>query len=345
MKVLLVGPSSYVGGVSMHLQRLRSLLNDQIDYLVIDDSPLSVNKSGPNIRNYKRFLDNLKFFHRNDVVHIHSGHWLLRILLIVLARATGTQVVVTLHSFRVSGIQLFLSRLALRLSSRIICVNYEVKSSVRLFNRTVVKEAFLPPSGADFKGLPNDIDFLLSHKSESILICANAYKLTRFEGEDLYGLDQCIDVARMAKEKRRNIFIVFVVATLEADNLLVKAAREAIIKYELQERIAIYPRALSFVSLIKRCDVVIRPTRTDGDALTIREALYLGKSVIASDVVRRPEGTVLYKTGSSEDLFQAIEKVSDNPGASQSAGRCQDQQSYVQFYLGVYKHAANYTKA
>jgi hypothetical protein len=40
--------------------------------------------------------------------------------------------------------------------------------------------------------------------------------------------------------------------------------------------------------------------------LTIREGLFLGKTVVASDVVSRPEGTVLFKTRDKQDLFEKM---------------------------------------
>jgi len=62
----------------------------------------------------------------------------------------------------------------------------------------------------------------------------------------------------------------------------------------------------SFVKLIEQSDMVIRPTNTDGDSLTIREGLYLNKIVLASDIVQRPEGTKLFKTRDAEDLFEKM---------------------------------------
>ena len=38
----------------------------------------------------------------------------------------------------------------------------------------------------------------------------------------------------------------------------------------------------------------MRPTRTDGDAVSIREAMHFGRPVVASDAVPRPEGVVTF---------------------------------------------------
>jgi glycosyltransferase involved in cell wall biosynthesis len=57
-----------------------------------------------------------------------------------------------------------------------------------------------------------------------------------------------------------------------------------------------------------RHDVIyVRPTRTEGDAVSVREALLMGVPVVASDVVGRPEGTVLASDG--EDLADVLRKL------------------------------------
>ena len=47
--------------------------------------------------------------------------------------------------------------------------------------------------------------------------------------------------------------------------------------------------------LIERADVLMRLTDYDGDSIAVREALFLGTPVIASDNVRRPNGVLLLK--------------------------------------------------
>jgi glycosyltransferase involved in cell wall biosynthesis len=54
--------------------------------------------------------------------------------------------------------------------------------------------------------------------------------------------------------------------------------------------------------MISASDVFVRPTFTDGDSISVREALSLGIPVIASDCVERPDGVVLFKTGNAGDL-------------------------------------------
>jgi hypothetical protein len=88
-------------------------------------------------------------------------------------------------------------------------------------------------------------------------------------------------------------------------------------KLNLNECFLLLNENLSFVRLIEQADIVLRPTNTDGDALTIREALYLNKTVIASDVVKRPSGTILFKSRDTNDLeikiMENISRISQMP--------------------------------
>ena len=51
---------------------------------------------------------------------------------------------------------------------------------------------------------------------------------------------------------------------------------------------------------------MIRGTFSDGDSLSVREALMLRKKVIATDCVDRPAGVTLFKYNDADTLFKAL---------------------------------------
>lgn len=55
-------------------------------------------------------------------------------------------------------------------------------------------------------------------------------------------------------------------------------------------------------ALWQASDVYIRPTSTDGDSVSVRDALAEGVRVVASDVCTRPEGVFTYRFGDDSDL-------------------------------------------
>ncbi|MAO13078.1 MULTISPECIES: glycosyltransferase [Marinobacter] len=338
--VLSIGPVSYVGGINVHMIRLAALLDGIVVFDFIDDAPPQIATDvSICIRKANSIPHVLRKIWQSDIVHIHSGNWLLRILLVLICCLLQAKVVITLHSYRFSGLKKLLSDAVLRLANEVICVNPDIKSSSKRAD-ALVKEAFIPPVDAESRDLPDEIDAFINRHRGSLLICANAYRLARHEGKDLYGLDQCLAVARQAKIAGDNIVILFVVGTVTASDDLYHSAQRAIEDEGLDEFICIYPKSLDFITLIRRSDIVIRPTITDGDALTIREAIFLGKPVIASNVVARPAGTVTYRSGNAEDLYAAIRSVAS---ALASGDRPTDQAEtcsmdlYKQFYLEVYE--------
>jgi glycosyltransferase involved in cell wall biosynthesis len=62
----------------------------------------------------------------------------------------------------------------------------------------------------------------------------------------------------------------------------------------------------NIIKLWKISNIVLRPTFTDGDSLVVREALSVGTCVIASDIVERPVGTILFECGNFEQLAMKI---------------------------------------
>ena len=77
----------------------------------------------------------------------------------------------------------------------------------------------------------------------------------------------------------------------------------------IQNNFYIYTNPLSFPALLKISDVFLRPTNSDGDALSIREAIDLKVPVVASDCVIRPNGVALFKSRDLVDFFNVTTQV------------------------------------
>jgi glycosyltransferase involved in cell wall biosynthesis len=61
--------------------------------------------------------------------------------------------------------------------------------------------------------------------------------------------------------------------------------------------------------LIKNSDVLLRTTRYDGDAISIREALFLETPVIATDNGLRPNGVHLIAIGDKQGLIEGVKQI------------------------------------
>jgi glycosyltransferase involved in cell wall biosynthesis len=90
------------------------------------------------------------------------------------------------------------------------------------------------------------------------------------------------------------------------------------------EHVLFIKRPLENAYLIWRAsDIFIRATNTDGDSISVREALSMGTSVVASDASPRPKGVVLFANRDIKALINVVrqslnekQRVSDRPEQS-----------------------------
>jgi len=165
---------------------------------------------------------------------------------------------------------------------------------------------FLPPKLDDDekRQIPEHVwRFIQSHGP---LISANG-KIDVYNGVDLYGIDHCIELIARLKPRHPNIGLVFCfgdfnpVEQPRLDALLEQARRLGVANHVL-----LHTTPGVFVPVLAASDVFIRPTNTDGDAISVRESLYLGVPTAASDAVARPAGTVLFPTRDLDAMTNAV---------------------------------------
>jgi len=311
-KILLIGPlPPPIGGVSIHIRRLSKLIaNDfRIDY--VDESSLKKHNYF-NLRTYN-LNQYLRKVYRSDLLYIHSGKRQLAIFHILIGKLFNKKILLTIHAYpNVKKTFLsYLDSIFYSLADRVVAVNTFIPGRVGLRpEKCVVKCAFLPPIMEEEPELPRHLIKWIEERKNlgDFIISANAYQLKLFNSQDLYGLDMCIEAAEKLVRDGFRVSFVYNVSSLEKNRDLYERYQEYIDKSDFRAHFLLLNEELSFVKLITYSDIILRPTNTDGDALTVREALYLGKPVIASDVIPRPEGTILF---SCRDVTDLADKITD----------------------------------
>jgi len=81
---------------------------------------------------------------------------------------------------------------------------------------------------------------------------------------------------------------------------------------QIEENFLFQTKPCQMYPIIMKSDLFLRPTNTDGDAVSIREALHFKVPAVASDVCPRPEGTILFKCRDIDDLTSKVKEVLDN---------------------------------
>ena len=347
INILQIGPISEIGGVSVHIHRLCDLMSSNCNFTFIDECKKNTNN--PSIRSVsviKNYVHFIKYIYQCDIVHIHLGNWVLRIIFILLSVFLNRKIILTLHGQNtLEDLNPFSKRLTLLFLKKvfhIICVNEKIKNDlpINLTYKLSICEAFIPPNPSNEEDLPFELMKIVNKhkKKKSLLICANAYRLVKVNGKQLYGLDQCIDFLIKAKKNKINIHLFYIISYVPFEDLKIyNIFLDLINKHDLSTYITLVPEPISFIKLIKLSDIVIRPTLTDGDALTVREALYLNKIVIASNVVVRPEGTILYNVNDGMSLYNTIINIASKKLEPLSGIVFKD---YYKFYFNIYNTCA-----
>jgi glycosyltransferase involved in cell wall biosynthesis len=335
MKICLIGPfPPPLGGVSVHLNRLRELLEKDCDVFAIDESPVKKKKL-VNIRKLEIF-GYLSILFSADVVHVHSAIRVLRYMHIFMSGVLlRKRTILTIHSLRVSAISR-IEKLLYAKCNKVIIVNESYRNLISLDN-VVYMPAFLPPKNFG-NSIPGQMREWIERQRSSgrKIVASNASRLDRYNGVDIYGLDMAIELARLHKKNEDKIAIVFVVSSIEKYMDEYESYKRDIAEAGLGEQILLVGKAMNFPALIREADLVLRLTCTDGDALTIRESIWLGVNVLASDVVERPNGCHLFENRSVESLYK-MEKDVLPIVAKDSSNMDID---YAKWYMNLYKGEA-----
>jgi len=329
--LVIIGPMPPPHGrISIHINRLSYLLRSDYKITNIDESRL-IKPDQFNVRSLN-LLSYLKTIAAADIIHVHSGIVLFRFFHFIIAKLMGKSLIVTYHSFAKRKVTIW-DKLIVKYSNKIICVSKEIANKLNIHEK-LVKEAFLPPNISSEIELPLALSTWIGEmrKQHYIICCANASKLASYNGDDLYGLDLCIESAKILKERQQKVAFIFVVSDKTGD-INVNVYKENIKDSKLNGIFYICEEAVSFVRLIEKSDLVLRPTNTDGDALTIREGLFFNKAVIASDVVVRPKGVRLFQSRSAISLSKRIEEyIYDSTSNGLSSYTTGNEYDYLDFY-------------
>ena len=139
------------------------------------------------------------------------------------------------------------------------------------------------------------MDVIHKYKSEGKLIVSTNASYMQFSdiGDEIYGIHFLVEFF-----KGRDEYILIV---SDPSGQYSEYYRD-----EKLKNVCIFKQKHSYASLLSYSDIMIRATATDGDSLSVREALDQGVRVIATDCVDRPDGVLLYKYNDEESLMKSL---------------------------------------
>lgn len=264
-----------IGGVSIHVKRLLTCLEKQgmaYEFVHIRDNSLFCI--------IKRLL-------RNRIVHLHTSNSYFRFLIVILARLFGKAVIFTFHGNlgRYNALRNQLDKLSVRLANVPVMINKESYLRAGKLNRkSRLIPAFIRPSGT--AKLPDAILSAINNLSSNYnyIFATNAFGLEYDKtGREIYQITMLLNIFKDLNDR----------ALVFSDPSGSYTSHLSGTGFNAGRNILIISGEHDFYEVLKLSDVFLRITTTDGDSLSLKEALYLNKAAIATDVVSRPESTIL----------------------------------------------------
>lgn len=288
-KILIVGtlPSvAGVGGVTVHVSRLCDALEERgVPMALCDYKTLSI-------------ASQIRMIKDSSLVHLHVSNPFLRLFYVALCRIFSRRSVLTFHGNlgRFGVVKNAADLAALRLCDLPVMINEgSWKKSLAYNPHSVLIPAYIPSGKPE--PLPEELERILHSAREQgrKIVATNAsYMHYSSAGEEIYGI----------------LFLVEYFKDRDGYMLMVSdpsGQYSSFFKGKKPENVCFITQKHSFSSLLSFSDLMVRATSTDGDSLSVREALECGVRVLATDCVDRPEGVVLFKYGDAASLTEALE--------------------------------------
>jgi len=283
-RILIIGKiPPPTGGVTIHVSRIIDKLNsEKINYTF--ETLKATNIFGV-----------IKSILLHDKIHLHASNPYVHFLISIFSKITGKKLILTLHAEygqHKIKIKNLLESTALKFSTIPVVLNLKSFNLVKLVNKnTVLDSAYIKPLYNT--QLPENLESLITQKKMQFnkVFCTNAYnRVFDVIGKELYGIDEIVELF----EKSKYLLIVCDPSG---------AYSEYYINRELKNTYLInYP--IDFVSLLVKTDGFIRNTTTDGDSISVHEALFNNIPVYCTNVVDRPDNVILYKNATTDLLKQ-----------------------------------------
>ena len=308
IKVLICGPfPSPAGGISIHADRLNSLLLINNTLTSKCDESSQKKEHIFNIRSFNA-LKYLLLIKESDMVHVHSSVDLFRVIHVLCSLLLRKKLIITIHSWRKGPVASKIwSAILNNTCDKIVFVSQEIQKKFNTQKqKSFVFPAFIPPQAPPEIIPPNILSFI--SKSRSInkkILVSNAFRVVEHDGHDLYGFDLCIEAFSNA-EIRKKTALIYVISDPEINKEKIKHYMDSILKQKLSDSVFLHLGTIDFYSLVELADASIRATNTDGDALSVRESIYLKVPCIASDCVIRPSEAIIFKSRSASSLAEKI---------------------------------------
>ena len=301
MRILLVSPMlPEIGGISIASERLRSrLIQDGHTADVFSMSFKTPSLNNRWLRLFRFLLFPLFILTRPkyDIIHCHVSGVFRRKYIASFKKHLfrGAKLIFTMHGNVTQDLYSNLDK-AMSKSDAVICVQPgdAARISQRFGIDAVDIPAFIMPTDVFEDDVPADVLAFAKSGNSPLMIATGGVVLIP-EYYDLYGLIDTVELFQTLRACGHDLRLLLVVT----GNVMTSEQKEIIILLQNKLKgddnaLLVCGQQMPLVPLFKYAKLFLRPTKTDGDALSVREALATKCSVLASDVAVRPKGCITY---------------------------------------------------
>jgi len=299
-----------IGGMSVHLRRLLPHLTKS----GITVQMYSVGRVTPEHPEVRQVSDHridwylhLLFGQCEPIHYVFSDDTLARFAASLLSFLRGTKVILRVGGeplFSAFHSKSFLERFMIKFAIRQASVIVGVSESICAFasslgaKRVLHVPGFIPEECQN--KLPEEVATFINMGNYPVLLSSG--EIHDPDVDDMYGAYLLLDLLELLPDLR----LVFYAYTITTGNDPQERLFEEILKRGLQDRYLLYRSNTDLMPAMLSCDIMVRSTTSDGDSNAIREALYTGLPVIASDCVNRPEGVIIFTTSDISSLHENV---------------------------------------
>jgi glycosyltransferase involved in cell wall biosynthesis len=316
--ILIVGPyPPPLGGVSSHVQRAAGILC-QSGYVVNVLNHFSSSVGGLVVGTLRRnpVLYFLKLRKASaTIVHYHHAGRLSLLLATALARANrDARWIVTIHNHSLARvfkipIAAQLAKTAINRFDQVVAVSPEIEDMLE--QHIDVPITIMPAYISVAAGKGQSHEWLPAPFFESIgiTLVVSAYRVTRWPSSDsdVYGLDVAVKVFTELASEMHDLKLAIFLAHMPRGRWAKRYLRSTmkLVAPASGDRVGLWVGESLSPAFGYRV-VYLRPTHTDGDAVSVREALDANVGVIASTVVSRPSGVHAVAIDDMDQIRQVV---------------------------------------
>jgi len=347
MKIAIIGPyPKPYGGISVHIRNFTlyylkthhdklkiNIYNTSNQKELVDDYDFikRIPSSRLKINFILRPLGLIKplIHFKPDIIHYSgSASWVMRIITLLFSKTLRAKSILSIHGAGFKN-NIFGKNLVKTLSltqkiiwvfiknyNHIVCDNHYQIRNLKVLgygdSKISLISEFIPPimREEDYEKIPDYIQNFFTKNQ------INLYGMgwdANIDGVDLYGIDMMLKLMQQIKLRYNELKIGLTLKLLNVSDKYLEKLNKEITEKSLDNILIIERDIREVYPLIEKADIMIRPTCTDGDSVSIREALYFNTEVITSNAVSRPKGCIVFKNRDQDDFekkaFSLIEKL------------------------------------